>query len=512
MHAEKVTDFRIIKNKGIKNFFIISISLIIILVMLSSCGIFSLEELEVQFGVTEMNEIITDNTVLYAQFNMSIVKEEAEQSFSVKNSQGKVNGDISWTGNRLIFTPLADLLPGKRYTITVQGDIGIDDGRSFMLKEIIPFYFTSSARPVLLSSMIPAPNDNFNALGELVFTFSRGINETSFIDNFKLSPVTEFTHIISADNTIITITPDPHWQNLINYNWSLSKDCTDINDIALLQAYSDTFFVLEDIIPPQLLSITSIADFSVSADPVPVIYYVPIGSDLINTVTYKNSLLFEFSEEIDFANLQDSISISPTTAGTWFQENETLFIFTPESGWTMAEEYSITIRESLTDLYGNALQLPDPILFIPNIPLLSVDQIDIGADSFLPDKFNNSASEDFTVIHDVSFGFRYQNFTFHFNQTFVTVEEKLGAVDAISVKAFSGTSAQLSISDVLWENDNKLTITFQGFPALTIGPPEIPIYFEVKIKGSSSGLHNANGSFLTDEIILFLLMKNVEDV
>ncbi|MBN1646596.1 MAG: Ig-like domain-containing protein [Spirochaetales bacterium] len=484
----------------------ISLRLLAVIMLCSSC-LFSLEELEVEFSISEMNEVIGTESELWAEFNMDVVHIGAETAFSINDPYDrKIEGDISWEDNRLVFTPTDDLLPGRRYTISIDGIIGIEDGRDFYVQEMMPFYYSTDEKPAVLTDHHPGSGAMVPATEILSFTFDRTINEDSFIENFRLTPDTAFTHELSEDNMSMYIIPETTWTNLKTYSWEIGSEYRDNLDIPLLQACEGSFIVIEDTEAPVLTQLAAVCDIDIGTE-TPYLQRPASTENLLeNTVQYHDGLLFGFSEAVQFDVLHSPVRITPAIQGSWYDLDPSSFLFVPESGWTMDQEYTVAISDDLTDMYDNALYMEEPVIFIPDIPLLEIISIDTGSLHLGPDDYHYENSVDVELVRDIAEPTEYyQIFEFTFSRPFLTPEEKQDALDSISFcRKFGGSSGgeYIGIRGISWGPlDNHVSIIWTGMKG---DPSSEQIFYELSISEGPGGLHNSEGSFLKEAVNILL--------
>jgi hypothetical protein len=483
-----------------------AIAILFTALLFDSC-LLSLEELDVEFNVTAKDQILEVNETFCACFTMAVVKQEAETAFAIRDQYDKsISGDISWEGNTLVFHPLTELLPGRRYTISVRGNIGISDGRYFDLDKIMPFYAESKDGPAVLYKYQPVAGARIGSADTLSFTFNRAINEDSFLENFSLSPETEFTHQLSADSLTITIIPKTFWDNLELYSWKLKNNYTDSLGLVLTTGYDGSFIVIEDTDPPELAGLAAVFNINIGA-PTPFEQRIqgPCGP-LDNMVEYNDGILFTFSEAVIFDLMNSPVSFSPAISGTWYGIDTANFLFVPVYGWTMAREYTITVNDELTDIYNNIFYLDEQIAFTPNIPILEVTAIHIGTLDLNPMDYACDNPFDLSLVESVTEpGEYYQNFEFIFSESFDTPEERAAVVDMLKFARLFGVSEDseyIGIELIEWDALNMaVTITWTGMKGT---PANEQIYYELRVSGNDSGLRTADGSFLNEGINLLL--------
>lgn len=448
-----------------------------------------------------MNEIMPEDSDFWVEFSLDVVNEQAEDYFALKDSTGtKLAGETSWDENRLNFIPDEELTPGIRYTISVNGKIDTEDGRSFSVSEILPFYYINDNPPVTLDSYSPSYDNPVESDAALDFTLSTAINEDSFLDNFSIYPDIEYTHELEEGASTIRILPEDEWTNLEEYTWSLKRDYENAEGNFLAQDYSDKFVIMMDIEPPELLQVSAVYNITYGT---PVTYTqrtAPPAGSALNALQYTDGVFLRFSESIDFELVKTSVTFTPSIAGSWFPVSQTEYIFEPTTGWTMAEEYEMVIKDTLTDQYGNVFYMVDPEAFTPDIPEITVASIRIGTSTpFVPTEDNANYPTDFTIDGD-----NRRLFSVTFSQPFNTAQERDYAKDALSFVYYYGTTENPSISNISWLNGNTtMEVLWADFPTYSSTKD---YYYEFSISEGMNGLHLDNGAFLEEELVIFLHM------
>ena len=94
------------------------------LFLLGSCAIADLRPIGVETIPGEPYGVLEDYyTPVGLIFDTEMLETDTQQVVSVSFSGGSVEGDLQWEGNTLFFTPVAGWTAGRRYTLSLLGQV-----------------------------------------------------------------------------------------------------------------------------------------------------------------------------------------------------------------------------------------------------------------------------------------------------------------------------------------------------------------------------------------------------
>jgi len=226
------------KNKLIFASIVLSLAFII-----CSCELINLEQIEYSTYPGSKDAVVGESDLqeaIWIEFSITPNKTSAEDLFSVTSHGLTQDGDFSWQGNRLIFTPVPEWKLARHYVFSFDGELMVEDGRSFDIRCTVPFY--GGGISILPQLMFFTPEDGATVAVDtaLVLTFSEPMDQQSFEEEFSISPNTDFDINWDAADTV-RITPQDQWNNLTQYNWYITDELTDVNGVAVVESYSGSF-------------------------------------------------------------------------------------------------------------------------------------------------------------------------------------------------------------------------------------------------------------------------------
>ncbi len=477
---------------------------VFILVCLSfSCDLINLEQIKVHtypdgedtvVGATDLREPI------WIDFSITPNKTSAEDLFMVTSFAGKQDGDFSWQENRLYFTPVPEWNRGRRYVLTFNGSLRAEDGRNFDVRCSVPFYGGEISNLPRLEDAQPASGSETSVDAALVFTFSEAMDQESFKREFSLSPNTDYDTDWNLDGTVVTLTPRDQWNNLTNYNWSLSDKCTDVDGTAVVQSYNGSFMTQEDSVPPGIQSITAAVPdwntlFPDRADPA------------LNSMFYRDAIKITFDEPVNYATVQDAFHIQPNVEGFVYEivnGTDTYYVFLPLDGYVMDQKYHLSIDTTVEDLAGNKMQQQrDEWFTAGGIHPIAISSIEVAGLTITPDQFN---SPDPVIFH-IDPGEQRLLYSINFDSSafsgFTEPDVQNAAAQAVTCSPITQGTLPVSKYSIQWPlpYNFKLNIGFSGFEESTTQKKQI---YKLVIPGGAEGIVTQDGSRLPEDIIIYL--------
>jgi len=486
------------KNKLIFASIVLSLAFII-----CSCELINLEQIEYSTYPGSKDAVVGESDLqeaIWIEFSITPNKTSAEDLFSVTSHGLTQDGDFSWQGNRLIFTPVPEWKLARRYVFSFDGELMVEDGRSFDIRCTVPFY--GGEISVLPQLMFFTPEDGATVAVDnaLVLTFSEAMDQQSFEEEFSLSPNTDFDITWDVPGTIATITPQDQWNNLTQYNWYITDELTNTQGVAVVESYSGSFITQADSIAPGIQSITA-------AEPNWATFFPDRAPPDLNNLYYKDVIKIIFDEPVKYTTVQSAFSIQPNVVGFVHEivnGPDTYYVFLPEEGYVMDQLYHLTIANTVEDLAGNKmLQKREEWFKAGGIDPIEITDIVLVADgisitdfnSYDPISFNLEPLEDrylFKINFDPS---AFSGFP----ESYPAVQNAVA--QAITCSQIAPTTSGLTVYSISWPNEYTLDIGFIGFKESTATKP---YRYKLLIPGGATGIVNQDGSRLTEDIFIYL--------
>jgi hypothetical protein len=485
-----------------------SFFLLIAIWQLFCCDIINLEQIQYSTFPAEREAIVGETDLrqpIWIEFSITPNKTSAEDLFLVTSTTGNQNGDFSWQGNRLYFTPVPQWQKARRYVFSFNGELQAEDGRSFDIRCTVPFYAGEKGNLPELMGVTPQNGETVDVGTALILTFSQPIDQESFIDEFSLAPNTDYERVWDPTGTIVIITPEDQWNNLTQYNWHISDKLESTDGVKVVQSYSGSFLTQVDDTAPLIQSITAAAPDWITPFP-------DRAPPDLNNLCYKDAIKIAFSEPgiafcepVNYQTVQGAFHIEPSVVGFIHEiidGADTYYVFLPEEGYVMDQLYHLTIDNTVEDLAGNKMLQNEERWFKPGgIKPIVISDIVLVADSKTITTFNSPVPISINVVPAEG---RYV-FQIHFDPAafsgFTDPDVQSAVAQAISCTQIAPTTFGLSIYSINWPNDHTLDIGFKGFLESTA----TKIYrYKIVIPGGATGIVNENGSRLTEDIFIYL--------
>ena len=471
------------------------------LAVLVGCGVIDLSPFTVSTWPSASGEVLDTADNIWVEFSEPVQKDVVKPMLSVTAGGQNLDGDLSWNGDRLVFTPATRFAPGVRHVLQFQGTVRTTAGRSFDEIVIVPFYVGTDSQPPIVTATTPPSGAVVSVGTPLVLAFSEPIDAASFRDSFSVSPVTGFTVSWDTTATVATVAPASRWSAQSLYTWSIATACASSEGVPVARAWSGTFLVQSDTTSP---AIASVVPATLSGATV-----LPQGTSL-SDLTSGECIEMTFSEDVDLAALTSAFSLSPAVAGTIRKVSAGVFLFVPSESWTMAQEYLLAISTELEDLSGNPLPAPHREIFTPKILAQAVTAIDVEGNlqGSLPLAAPLNSTAPFMLpwvpsgsLPDSEMVLRV---TIHFAEPYDPVFQPVvaGAVRCAGFFPASTTSPQVLFAN--WLDTRTLRISYIGFHRSANSPSRERLYYKLTVPGGRDQTQNQAGSFMTDPVSVLL--------
>ena len=491
-----------------------SILIIIFLFIFFSCDLVFIPDTSgINTSPSNRNQIITPADRISISFNFDVSRLTVENIFQIKSIGSSVNGIKEWDNNTMYFTPRPELSYGQRYVLSCSGKIKDTEDHKYELNIEVPFYYSTSQTglPIVLS-ITPSAGAQVNVTEQIVITFSNPIEPWSFKEGFSLTPNTDYNISWNAEATTVTITPDDEWTNLAVYTVKLTDSIKDINGLPLASNSETSFVASSDTVNPSVISVLpAITDWTGE----PPFCRLEV---LLNNIAYDNSIRIDFSEEMDPDTAKSALSITPNLNGTKVFIDGSLdpaveysyLVFIPSSGIEMNTAYTITIKNTAEDIYGNTL-LDDYIVrftsstSIPRLHLYSINVDEDNSDTDFPINESEYSTNNEANITVSEVDNEY-TFTFEFSESFSTNSERISVQENIDITCiFPVGGISPSKKTYSWpDGGTTIVITFTNFQPAHQPNIENEYYYMLELKGGTNGIRNNTGSYLEEDILQLL--------
>jgi hypothetical protein len=156
----------------------------VILVLLTGCPLASFEYLDISCSVPEGGNYYFDETVRLA-FSIMPNREETERNLILHEGGLSRTPVFTWDDRTLFIKPLTGWQKGEHYSLSLEGQLRVEDGRSYTTRMLRTFIYGQEGNEFTLVSSAAENNC-------LIFNFSKAPRITSFTERFLLSPNTEY--------------------------------------------------------------------------------------------------------------------------------------------------------------------------------------------------------------------------------------------------------------------------------------------------------------------------------
>jgi hypothetical protein len=499
-----------------------------------SCDLVNLTQISYTLYPANRDAVIGNADPVWIEFSLPVEKQTAEMLFKVQTASDSRNGDLSWQGKRLIFTPQPGWDPGVRYLLSFIGEVKTDDGRKFNISASVPFFSVTNNLPAQLVSSNPVSGGLIGSNNALTFNFSKQMDTAiSISDIFILSTGTQFTHEWQNDGTTLVIRPQGSWTPLELYSWTIKTKLKDTQGIELFKEYTGTFLVQNPAAPAPVIAslVPAFNSWESLFEQIPG--SVPLTQETganpqINWIGYKDAIRINFQyatpappgpddpARIDFSSLQKEgvFSIDPPVKGTLHcvknaDGSDACFVYVLDSTERFLKDtnYHIKITRDLKIMEGVPLQADFEGWFTATINDVSVTSIEISNDgnssyaTINSDQFN-SYQEHIIEVDDAEHP-DYYIIVFTDNFLLNDIDRYTAADKVVLSKIFPVSGVRYDKRNVTYETTtpHRLTIAFETVPN------DVGTIFRLFIKGGPDGIVDSNGAYLDNDVFIYFKVK-----
>jgi hypothetical protein len=459
---------------------------------LAACGLVSLRQLSVQSYPAQKDGIVATSDPVWLEFSAAVDRSAAETLLRVEDPQGSVAGDRRWSQNRLVFTPLSPWVPGTRYVLLFSGSIDTEEGLTYTLNLIVPFYGGSRDRPPRLLSFSP-PTEGIAGAGDpLSFAFSEPMDVALFDEHFRLAPSAEHSSSWNAEQTVCTVTPKTRWEGLTRYSWSLPAEARSLLSVPLAEEYRGYFRVLQDTTAPALQSFQGAAWDDISG-----------GYVLYDPATLDNdmALWFEFSEEMDWDTWAQAFSIRPAVQALTTFVSPRVVTVDPVDLWVPEQPYSVSLSIELKDRGGNRPAAEITRSFTPDVPAQRLVRVENTPSTPTPAYLPADWAAGGPLPIEIS-PVQEHTFTLQFSEPYQVseVERLLQAIVLEAVYPPSLSDPTLEWISFQALDPRRLLLTYGGFR----DPPSAQVrhFYRLSIPADKTATANSRGSYFTEAVTI----------
>lgn len=459
---------------------------------LAACGFISLEELEVQTYPAQKDGIVATSDPVWLEFSAAVNRTAAETLLKVQDPQGSVAGDRRWSQNRLEFTPLSPWVPGTRYVLRFTGSIDTEDGLTYTLNLIVPFYGGFRDSPPRLLSFSPSIEGIVGAGDPLSFAFSAPMDVGLFEEHFRLSPSSEHASSWNAEQTACTVTPKTRWESLTRYSWTLPTEMRSALSVPLAEEYQGHFRVLQDTTAPTLQSFQGAVWDDGGGG---YVLYDPAALD------NDMALWFEFSEEMDWGTWAQAFSIQPAAQALTTYVSPRVVTVAPLDLWIPEQQYSVTISTDLKDRGGNRLAAQIIRSFTPDVPAQRLVRIENTPSTPSPAYSPADWAAGDPLAIEISLAEEH-TFTLQFSEPYEVpdVERLLQAV--VLEATYPPTLSDPTLEWISFQalDPRRLLLTYGRFQ----NPPSAQVrhFYRLAIPADKTATANSRGSYVTEAVTI----------
>lgn len=454
-------------------------SLFSFLTIFVSCSFINFEKVSFVYSVAENSQNF-ESEWFTIKSSYDLQKDSFESIISLQENKNTIDLEYNWIdSSTLQIKPHANWKKGLYYHFELNGTVETVNKGSFSCTEHRHFYYGNSSEEFILSDYTKT---SLTAKDIIKYTFSKPVDQKSFISSFSISPSIDTNISFSEDNLTVSVSPKDKWPVNKQYTWTISSSLQSSDGYYLKEKYSQLISTETDTVNPKLLTVC----------PVSLTGNVFLEDKSLSTLLDAQPIGFIFSKEMNFSSIENSISFSPNIKGDFYeiQGDKTRFIFVPYSKYELQKEYTLTVENKCKDLFDNELFEEKKYFFTSANTYLEVLSIKINGTEVL-------SENPITVFNT------YGEMTVRI-QFSKEINDKTLAENSITTNyTFPVTASQPTKESVIWSTPSVVEIRYTNISYL---PPD-DYYYKVEITGTSSGIKSSSDDYMEENVCAYFITK-----
>lgn len=466
----------------------------------------------VSFSPENKETGVLPERVIEVTFSAPVNRTDVEDSFSLKNRDGSVEGNFTWLSpGAFRYTPVSPMTKNGRYVMELPRRIRDDDGNIMDSDFISEFYVGNDfTPPAVVSSDPPYSAGAVSGIPvnrAVVINFSKSMNRGSVEREFSINPDVP-GYFVWSENTpglpdsrlTYNLTASMEYGKL--YSFSVSKSAEDSVGNSLGTDYRVNFITGDDRTPPEMLSIYEYRSPE-----------NPWSTTEINHVSRRDVPCINFSEAMDRQSVEKAFSFTPSVQGIFEWSSDTTVVFRPSKLLAPETKYQIAVETSAKDLSGRKLRS----LFSAEIVTDSPDSMYVRCGNLRGSNHDADfvpLADSWPRIIDMGAGtpvnqsyFLLLDFTSDEAGVTPVIMDKYSIFDNIIVETFKSTSggelpASAYIRSIEWRGDSTAMVGIAGMTNRSSG--QIPALYRVTIRGGENGIKEKNSNYMKGDFVVEL--------
>ena len=308
--------------------------------LLFSCTSWFLPPLEIVSYQTDGNKITV-------WFSHEVDRNSLIDAFSFSEDGNNVKGSFQFEKEVVTFIPCTQITHGHNYALTILNTAESIKGCSLI--ETFTHTFstkTENTPPTIISTNPRNQEEVTTAINQITLNFSESVHEESFYKSFSISPAQAHRVVWNKNFDSAKILFDTSLPLSKRYTVTLSTALCDLENNYLTKPYTFAFLNGSDFTAPEytLHYKNESIEKELEQDNIPN-----------ENIPTDSTLILNFNEECSLDGIQSFIKIYPDISYTVeIDKKSKIFaqiIFKEKPTWN--QEYTVTIKEGISDIAGN---------------------------------------------------------------------------------------------------------------------------------------------------------------
>lgn len=457
---------------------------------------------------------VSPGSAVEITFSSPVNRTEVEDNFSLKNSDGTVNGNVTWLSPESFrFTPAEPMSRNGRYVISLPRSIRDTDGNTMSSDFISEFYVGSDfTSPSVLSSTPPSGAGAVTGIAvnqSIIVNFSKSMNRGSVEGEFGITPDVPGYFVWSenvpgtADSRVTyMLTSDMEYGKL--YTLKISGAAEDSSGNRVGGDYIANFITGSDFTPP---SVGAVYDWNAPA----VIWGT---STPVHGISRSVSIGVSFTSDMERQSVEKALSITPSAQGIFEWSSDRTVRFIPSKPLSPETKYQVSVETTARGRNSMKLASRYSVEIVTDNP----DSLYVKCGGVRGSNHDGdfiSLSGTWPLLIDMGSGTPV-NRSYYILIEFISSESPVtpammnqySIFDNVLVETFKATSgseelpASAYIANIEWIGGSTAKIMITGMTNKSSDPSQIPALYRLKIPGGENGILDSAGNYMKEDFII----------
>lgn len=473
-----------------------ALSLLVAVLLCASCFLVDLREATCSVLPSEPWSVLESvDARVGVNFDFDVERLDAERAFSVRSSDGAVQGDYSWDGRTMTWKATSPLVPRVRYRLLFRGTVRASDGRACIADSDVPFWVLSAGEPARLLEVWPPDGFSQYASQEgqcvLEARFSEAMEPLSVKHAFSCTPELDVDWVWNESFDVLRLLARSNLTPCQTYRWSLSAEAKATDASPLASAASGRFFTDADATPPTVLYARPVREIGGRWQQV---------ADSLSGLDVGDAVGLWFSEPMDPESFQGNIRMDPEPRLSIVHADPAFAVLLPDKPWPTETTLCLMVEPELEDVSGLRLSKEWKETFTSSVRCLQLVSLESGDGESLAQPEDGALLAITVGPEPEGIARLILKFSDVFDAAGMAMVPDMLRLSVL----FPSSVPTPSLRSISWDGNDTLSVEWEGFRRSSA---QSDVFYRLSLKGALAGPVSINGLRLKKDIVLYLEAK-----